>query len=163
MADLAQTASQGLLTGFTATVESLPDIAAREITEREKDLAKTVGQVGANLGAEFAKKFKDRMVGLGIGINEDIGDINLNFDRGVMNDLRKFGMQPTQLQASESRLLTRGPGANQKTLADVWQVLQSMSASMATTAQNTGKSESELAEQTAIMQAQPQLAVQGIP
>lgn len=110
MGELSSIASRSLLEGFESSIESLPEIAARKITEREKDLAQTVGQIGANLGEEFATKFADRMITIGddLAISTDI-DLNLN---------KKGNKSMTENQVSQSRLLTRGPTDPRQTALD---------------------------------------------
>jgi hypothetical protein len=106
--------SRGLTDGFESSITDLPDIAARKITEREKDLAATIGQVGANLGEEFSTKFAARMVGVGDGLSSEFSnDIDLTINKKLDKKLDdKLGGKPGDigpLSASESRLLTRGP------------------------------------------------------
>jgi hypothetical protein len=109
--------SRGLTDGFESSITDLPDIAARKITEREKDLAATIGQVGANLGEEFATKFAARMVGVGDGLSSEFSkDIDLKLAEKPGSKLGNQGGSLPQLAASESRLLTRGPGNRQDDL-----------------------------------------------
>lgn len=112
--------ASGLTTGFESSLTDLPEIAARTLTEREKDLAETVGQIGANLGDEFADKFAERMVGIGDGIGEEFNkEIDLQIaDSGASK--RKDGTFGASINAMESRLLTRGPVSTfEKDVVDV--------------------------------------------
>jgi hypothetical protein len=99
--------------GWDKAFATLPDIAVRAISQREKDLAQTVGQVGANLGQQFADKFAERMVGIGAGAAGELEkSMDLKIDKLEENtSKRKDGTTGTSINAMESRLLTRGPGS----------------------------------------------------
>jgi hypothetical protein len=105
MQGLGVAASGSLLEGFKSSLTSLPDIAARQLTEREKDLADKIGAVGGRLGDQFTKKMKDRMIGVGGTLSSELDaatrNINLQGRAAVMTG---------GIQATEGRLLTRGPG-----------------------------------------------------
>jgi hypothetical protein len=116
LGQLGEIAGRSWLEGFASTVEGLPEIATRKITEREKELAETIGQVGADLGEQFATKFEERAIKLGGGIGEALStEIDLALNKKVDDKLgtstgKLGGGGDPMLQASESRLLTRGPG-----------------------------------------------------
>ena len=105
MANLGHAASMSLLDGFETSLTSLPEIATRKLTEREKDLADKMGEIGGRLGAEFSDKMKDRILGVGTTLTDEMDiatrDINLKAKQGVIAQ---------NVAANESRLLTRGPG-----------------------------------------------------
>jgi len=105
MQGLGVAASGSLLEGFKSSLTDLPTIAARQITEREKDLAEKIGAVGGRLGDEFTKKMKARMIGVG-------GTLSSELDAATRNiNLQGRAAVMTQgIQATEGRLLTRGPG-----------------------------------------------------
>ena len=109
--------ASGLTTGFESSLTDLPDIAARTISDREKQLAETIGTVGANLGQEFADKFAERAVGMSADV---AGELDKNIDlkmnaidaaTGSGASKRKDGTVGSSINAMESRLLTRGPGS----------------------------------------------------
>ena len=105
MAGLGQSASISLLDGFKSQLTSLPEIAERQLTAREKDLADKIGAVGGRLGQEFSDKMSERMLGVGSALGDEVKNatagINLQGRPAVM-------MQG--IPATEGRLLTRGPG-----------------------------------------------------
>jgi hypothetical protein len=94
------------LDGFESSLTSLPDIAERQLTQREKDLADKIGSIGGRLGAEFSDKFSERMVGVGSGLGEELNAATKNID---LKARAQFITQGSQ--AAEGRLLTRGPGS----------------------------------------------------
>ncbi len=115
LAQMGAIAGRSYLDGFTASVSALPEIAARQLTEQEKSLAGRIGQIGMNLGQQFAEKFAQRAL--------TIGDLlEATIDRGVKAGLAKNAMQidlkamPSMfamqgVQAQQGRLLTRGPAS----------------------------------------------------
>jgi hypothetical protein len=119
LSNLGEIAGRNLMDGFKSTVESLPQIAERAMTAREQELQNRIGVVGANLANQFNEKFAARAVKLGQGVGDDLAknvELSLNKkieeiekETGVAlkdNKLVKNGMQ--DLNANESRLLTRG-------------------------------------------------------
>lgn len=104
MAGLGQSASISLLDGFKSQLTSLPEIAERQLTAREKDLADKIGAVGGRLGQEFSDKMSERMLGVGSALGDEVkaatSGINLKGRAAVMTQ---------GVQATEGRLLTRGP------------------------------------------------------
>jgi len=106
--------ASGLTTGFESSLTDLPDIAVRTISEREKDLAKQIGDIGASLGDEFARKMAERMVGVGDGITDELNkeiDLQVNSNDKEKKAKRNDGTFGASINAMESRLLTRGPGS----------------------------------------------------
>jgi uncharacterized protein YoxC len=105
MDSLGRSASRSLLDGFESSLTSLPDIAARQLTQREKDLAEKIGAIGGRLGEEFSDKMRERMLGVGDDLSGEISaatsNINLKGRQSVMTG---------GITATEGRLLTRGPG-----------------------------------------------------
>jgi len=105
MRDLGRSASRSLLDGFESSLTALPDIAARQLTQREKDLAEKVGAIGGRLGQEFSDKMSERMLGVGSEMSAELkaatNNINLKSNAAVMTQ---------GVQVTEGRLLTRGPG-----------------------------------------------------
>jgi hypothetical protein len=108
LGQLGEIAGRSYLEGFESSLTTLPEIAGRKITEREKQLAETIGQIGANLGEEFATKFEERAIKLG-GVGDALStEIDLTINKKINEKVGKPGGD-AMLQASESRLLTRGP------------------------------------------------------
>jgi hypothetical protein len=105
MDNLGKQAAGSLLAGFKSSLTSLPDIAARQLTQREKDLAEKIGAIGGRLGEEFSDKMRERMLGVGDDLSGEISaatsNINLKGRQSVMTG---------GIAATEGRLLTRGPG-----------------------------------------------------
>lgn len=104
MSGLGEAASISLLDGFKSSLTSLPEIAERQLTAREKDLADKIGAVGGRLGQEFSDKMSERMLGVGSALGDEVSNatsaINLKGRAAVMTQ---------GVQATEGRLLTRGP------------------------------------------------------
>lgn len=141
--------SRGLTEGFESSVESLPEIAGRKISEKERQLADTIGKIGADLGEEFATKFADRMVGMGDGLSDEFSkDIDLKVNKKLDDKLGGKGSAGQQtLAANESRLLTRGPADRQQGLLDqILKGVQSIVASGKNTEEAAMQSASELAQ-----------------
>jgi hypothetical protein len=115
---LGEIAGRSYLEGFESSLTSLPDVAGRAISEREKELAGTVTRIATDLGDQFSKKFAERMIGVSDGLSDD-------FDSSI--DLKSAGMLgaggggksgDANLSAKESRLLSRGPGMRPEDLLD---------------------------------------------
>ncbi len=105
MAGLGEAASISLLDGFQSQLTSLPEIAARQLTEREKDLAEKIGAVGGRLGEEFSNKMRDRMLGVGSTLSSEVQNAASSIDLKMRPSVLMQG-----IPATEGRLLTRGPG-----------------------------------------------------
>lgn len=107
MSGLGEAASISLLDGFKSSLTSLPEIAERQITAREKDLADKIGAVGGRLGQEFSDKMSERMIGVGSTLGDEVkaatSDISLKGRAAIITQ---------GVQATEGRLLTRGPGSS---------------------------------------------------
>jgi hypothetical protein len=110
--------ASGITRGFESSLTSLPEIAGRQLTEREKELAERIGEIGATLGDEFNGKMNAHMAGAGgIGGNIDTQiELALNKAKGPGNEeastsKRKDGTFGVSINAMESRLLTRGPAS----------------------------------------------------
>ncbi len=119
MSGLGQAASISLIDGFKSSLTSLPEIAERQLTAREKDLADKIGAVGGRLGQEFSDKMSERMLGVGSALGDEVdaatSKINLKSRPAVL-------MQG--IPATEGRLLSRGPGTR---LPDIMQqILQEL-------------------------------------
>jgi hypothetical protein len=105
MAGLGEAASISLLDGFKSQLTSLPEIAARQLTEREKDLAEKIGAVGGRLGEQFSDKMKERMLGVGSTLSSEVKNAASSIDLKMRPSVIMGG-----IPATEGRLLTRGPG-----------------------------------------------------
>ena len=119
LGQLGEIAGRSYLEGFESSLTALPEIAARTISDREQELAETIGQVGTNLGDEFSKKFVERMIGMGDGLGDEFSkEIDLKVNKNIESALGKPGGAgigkggggDTSLTASEGRLTTRGQG-----------------------------------------------------
>jgi hypothetical protein len=123
LGQLGDIAGRSYLEGFESSLTDLPEIAGRKISEREKQLAETIGEIGANLGEQFATKFEERAIKLG-GVGDALStEIDLSINKKIDDKLGvgsglggSKGGGDALLQASESRLLTRGPGARREDL-----------------------------------------------
>jgi hypothetical protein len=120
LGQLGDIAGRSYLEGFESSLTDLPEIAGRKISEREKQLADTIGQIGSDLGEEFSTKFAERMVGMGDGLGDELDkDIDLKMNAKLEEKLGGglgggSGAGQAMLQAAESRLLTRGPAEKQE-------------------------------------------------
>lgn len=125
LGQLGEIAGRSYLEGFEASLTDLPTIASRTITDREQELAATIGQLGSNLGDEFARKMEERMIGIGDSVGDEL---NTNIDLSLANagvTKRKDGTSGTSINATESRLLTRGPSSTmEKMLSGVEKIGQ---------------------------------------
>ena len=105
LGELGNIAGRSYLEGFQSSLTALPEIAARQLSQREQDLADKVGKIGAKLGDEFSNKMEERMVGVGSTISDEMSAATSNIN------LKGKGAVMTQgIPATEGRLLTRGPG-----------------------------------------------------
>jgi hypothetical protein len=105
MANLGRVASGSMLEGFQSSLTELPEIVVRTITEREKELAEKIGDIGGRLGQEFADKMAERMVEAG----DELTEQQEAAATSISLQGRPVGMGAGN-QATEGRLLTRGPG-----------------------------------------------------
>lgn len=113
MNQLGQTMMVGLTDGFEAQTQALPEIAARQITDYEKQLMGQMAVVGGNLADEFNAKFAERTAGIADTLafkgepSKEAPAEKLTTSLASVADSQATIAQ--QLSASESRLLTRGP------------------------------------------------------
>jgi hypothetical protein len=118
LGQLGEISGRSWLEGFESSLTDLPSIMGRTISDREKELGETIGRVGGELGGEFSRKFAERMIKAGDGITEGLDtDINLKINQ-ENKAKRNDGTFGASINATESRLLTRGPAS---TVADVMQ------------------------------------------
>ena len=131
--DIGAVAGRNLLEGFEAQTEALPDIPARQLTDMEKNLMSMMGKTAVELGSEFQEKFAERTAhlggsietpeiempdlsqfgvggnGEGLGIFEPVS----NFFKGMFSEAGEAIQSAVEpIQATESRLLSRGTDAN---------------------------------------------------
>ena len=119
---LGEIAGRSYLEGFESSLTSLPDVAGRAISEREKELAGTVTRIATDLGDQFSKKFAERMIGVSDGLSDDFdSSIDLNSAGSLSTGAGKSGSG--NLSAKESRLLSRGPGMREDLLDQIRTVL----------------------------------------
>lgn len=115
MNQLGQTMMVGLADGFEAQTQALPEIAARQMTQYEMELASQMSEIGGNLGEQFNEKFQARVASMTTDLAlPDIAEPKaeeaaekLTGSLAAVADSQATIAQ--QLSASESRLLTRGP------------------------------------------------------
>ena len=105
MANMGHAASISLMDGFKSSLTSLPEIADRQLTQREKDLLEKIGAIGGRLGKEFSDKMQERMVGVGSTLSDE-----LNAGASQFNLQGRPAVQMQGIPVTEGRLLTRGPG-----------------------------------------------------
>lgn len=114
MNNLGQTMMVGLLDGFEAQTSALPQIAQRQATEYEKALSSEMNRIGTNLGDQFNEKFKARVAGIGQaltvpGVSPTAAEQPVNkLSTSLSSVADSQATIAQQLQATESRLLTRG-------------------------------------------------------
>lgn len=114
LGQLGEIAGRSYLEGFQATVGELPSIAERVITDRERELIEKIGKTATSIGEEYSRKFADRMKAIGEFVPGVGAAPEAQAAAGVMTGgpKKSSGGLPS-LQASESRLLTRGSGSRQ--------------------------------------------------
>ena len=105
IAKLGEISGRSYLEGFETSMTSLPEIAGRQLTAREKDLAEKIGAVGGRLGEEFSNKMKERMLGVGSTLSTEVKNAASSIDLKMRPSVLMQGTPVT-----EGRLLTRGPG-----------------------------------------------------
>lgn len=112
MNQLGQTMMVGLADGFEAQTQALPEIAARQVTDYERQLMGQMAVVGGNLGNEFNEKFQERTAGLAdmLAFNGSPAEAPAEkLGKSLASVADSQATIAQQLSASESRLLTRGP------------------------------------------------------
>ena len=107
MSGLGEAASISLLDGFKSSLTSLPEIAERQLTAREQDLADKIGKVGGRLGQEFSDKMQERMLGVGSALGDEVKNAT-----SQINLKGRPAMMMQGVPVTEGRLLTRGPGSS---------------------------------------------------
>lgn len=105
--------SGSLLEGFEATTAALPEIAGRAMTDTEKELSGRMGAIGSKIVGEFNETLGQRVSQLDAPINAqvelDVPDLAAMFNNQMAAaGLAGGGSGSSELQAQESRLLTRG-------------------------------------------------------
>jgi hypothetical protein len=154
LGQLGEISGRSYLEGFESSLTDFPEIATRAITSREKELASTIGTIATNLGEEFNTKLQDRIIVAGDGVADAMTkEIDLKIGEKTASELASSGGGGAQsLQASESRLLTRGQSESpvEKTnqlmasMNDLMKATQGMTqeqlAEMRRIAENTSKS-----------------------
>lgn len=164
LGELGDIAGRSYLTGFENSIEALPQIAERAMTATEKELQASIGATASTLAEEYRTKLEVRTVSLGKKIGENIADsIDLSLKKSSEEIDKakkgKTGESNTQgsdalLQATQGRLITRGPGERQK---DPTVVLERLAATADAALASAAASASELAEIKRLMQEQPGL------
>jgi hypothetical protein len=130
---MSEAMSGSLLEGFESSVAALPQIAARAMTATEKELTASIGETANKLASEYDAKMAQRTIKIGGKIGEDMASaIDLQLKKTAdeveskTDSIEKAktatgASMPSDaiLQASQSRLLTRGPGERKKDPVDV--------------------------------------------
>jgi hypothetical protein len=115
MNQLGQTMMVGLADGFEAQTQALPEIAARQMTQYEMELASQMSEIGGNLGEQFNEKFQARVASMTTDLAlPDIAEPKAEetakkLTGGLTAVADSQAAIAQQLSATESRLLTRGP------------------------------------------------------
>jgi len=96
-------------TTFAEAFQDMPTLGEREITENERSLQAVLDEAAGRLGVDFAEKLQERLDQLKKGFNFT-AEIDLKERPGSAG----LGLRDTlrDLQAFESRVMTRGPGSN---------------------------------------------------
>lgn len=115
MGSLGEIAGRSYLDGFESSLTALPEIAGRQLTQREQDLADKIGAIGGRLGDEFASKMEERMVGVGETLKSELESV-AKLDLKTRNAVLMQGVN-----ATEGRLLTRGPSSTSMTVPQMLQ------------------------------------------
>jgi len=123
---LGEISGRSYLEGFQSSLTALPQIAERQLTQREKDLAAKIGDIGSRLGKEFSDKMEERIVGLGSTVADE-----LNTGTAGLNLQGRASVITQGVGATEGRLLTRGAGSSvpnlmQQLIREVQQIKQDM-------------------------------------
>lgn len=103
--NIGDIAGRNLLDGFQSSTEALPEIADRALTDTERELQQRVGQMSGNLAEEFDQSFNQRMDSITSAMGLDLGELDQLKGKPVAK-----GLAEQAISATESRLLTRGPG-----------------------------------------------------
>ena len=96
-------------TTFAEAFQDMPSLGEREITENERSLQAVLDEAAGRLGVDFAEKLQERLDQLKKGFDFkaeiDLQERPGSKGKGLLDTLR-------ELQAFESRVLTRGPGSS---------------------------------------------------
>lgn len=118
---IGQTASRGLLDGFQATTQALPEIANRAMTDTEKALSRSLDSSTTSLLEQFQTKFDERIGVMTKNLEQEplTATIKMETDTDALNRKIKADKESV-LQFSETRLLTKGDSSDdpQKKIAD---------------------------------------------
>jgi hypothetical protein len=107
---------RGLTEGFKAQTTALPEIADRSITDLEKRLEGGIATASSTLAIDFAKKMAERLK----DETQELGvDPLVQEEKGAADKKKKSDEFIKDIQAKQSRLLTRGPARDlQKDMLD---------------------------------------------
>lgn len=108
--DVTEIATRSLLDGFEAKTAALPDIIERKITDREQQLAQSIGKVATRIGDEFTNKFNDRLAAAQKTFESFKTTADIQFTDTAQDKINSKQDATQKLAATESRLLTRGRG-----------------------------------------------------
>lgn len=111
LGQLGEIAGRSYLDGFENSIGELPNVAERATTETERRLKESIDDSTNDLAKQFAEKLAGRQFkfGGGAGFGTDFGGGDLLGDIGKKSSGSSAGS--VSLSATESRLLTRGPGS----------------------------------------------------
>lgn len=112
--EISNALAGGLLNGFEAQTTALPGIAARQLTDKEKEIGDKIATIGGDLANKFSDKYNDRIKRLA-DEQKDLfkpkAELAMELDTQPIDENSKKKAKvavETQLSAVESRLLTRG-------------------------------------------------------
>lgn len=115
MEEVGRAAGRGLLDGFEATTQALPEIAARATTDAEKVLNSVIDKNSQAIASDFSLKLESRLnaVNAALAPKEDDADKKIGKDLAMNKLDDKKKKKPKEdsdaiLAATESRLLSRG-------------------------------------------------------
>jgi len=72
LGQLGEISGRSYLEGFQSSLTALPQMAARQLSQREQDLADKMAKIGGRLGTEFSQSFEERMSGLGSSLSDEM-------------------------------------------------------------------------------------------
>lgn len=168
---VGEIAGRSMTEGFIAQTESLPEIAARQLTDSEKMLAGKIDGLATNLGDQYAQKLAERLGASG-GLAADalsvaLGAGGLGSADSVLGALAGKGKSGGDaLSATESRLLTRGRGSKmsaEDALNEIVKNTKQTSSSVQKVADAQAAQESALNNIAIAIENQDSLTITGAP
>jgi hypothetical protein len=113
---LAKGSAMNFAETFKAESEPLPEIIGMQVSEAQSSLMAQINGLSGDIAGEFQKKMQERMTASGQAAGESLlAGINLSAGAAgnTVDDIgKKIRSESQILQATQSRLLTRGSGSN---------------------------------------------------